>query len=360
MEYYIFVTNDCNLNCKYCSVLLKKQTHNIPETPIYSLDELNDFIHTMQNQNNDDCADIVFFGGEPTLNFQFIRELIESQKQLRNNLYKIKYMLHTNGILLSNIPNDILRNIDAVMLSINYDLVPHDRLNEGYFKTLTDSIKSIKSRKNIPVIGRLTITEKTSLYSEVTLFHTFFDAIYWQIENCYTFSDFLRFYESYKYELELTFNLWLAFLQKGVLLNLIPFIASSSFAINKESPDTFCCGYNDSIIFIQTNGSCYTCAEDMTTMKNIIGDINKGIIFDEFSLKDTNCHSCEYIYMCRGRCGRMHREFQKEHISEYCKLNQLLFDLILKNLPIINKSIKEYELSFNMDNSLYHYTEYTP
>lgn len=360
MEYYVFITNDCNLNCKYCSVLLKNEKHNIPSAPIYSLSELNNFIHTTQLKYNDQCADIVFFGGEPTLNYNYIREIIQSHNRNINVPYKYTYMLHTNGILLGAIPDDILLNIDAIMLSINYDMVPHAQLNEGYFKSLTDSVNTIRRKKNVPIIGRLTITENTSLYSEVSLFNIFFDAMYWQLENCYTFGDFSRFHKSYKYELELTFDLWLKYLQNGILLNFIPFIAATNFALNKQMPTSFCCGYNESIIFIQTNGACYTCAEDMTTQKNLIGDLKIGITFDEFSLKDTVCTACHYNQICKGRCGRMHREFSREHIDEYCKLNKILFNLVLDNLSIISSAIDEFKLNFDMNNSIYHYTEYTP
>ena len=360
MEYYIFITNDCNLNCKYCSVLLRTTEHTIPNHPVYSIDELSHFIYNTQISNRDECADIVFFGGEPTLDYPYIREIIQSGKEQLTPSFKVRYMLHTNGLLLGDIPEDILLQIETVMLSINYNMVPHCNLDDGYFKTLTDSIRTIKRKKSIPVIGRLTITEDTSLYSEIALFHNFFDAVYWQLENCDYFSDYNKYYNTYKYELELSFNLWLAYLKKGILLKFIPFIASACFALNKEIPDSFCCGYNSSIVFIQTNGNCYTCAENMTTSNNLIGNLQDGIQFENFGLEDTKCASCEYIHMCKGRCGRMHKEFSENHIKEYCDLNKYLFDLILRELPVIKSSIDLFGLSLEMNDPIYHYTEYTP
>ena len=41
MEYYLFATNDCNLQCKYCSILLKADELKIPKEPVYSIDDLN-------------------------------------------------------------------------------------------------------------------------------------------------------------------------------------------------------------------------------------------------------------------------------------------------------------------------------
>lgn len=360
MEYYIFATNDCNLNCQYCSVLLKTSENNIPLEPVYSLEALNTFIHNTQVKLNDTHAELVFFGGEPTLNYPFIRDVICSQRIESQQPYTFTYVLHTNGLELGNIPNDILSSISAIMLSINYDKIPHNHLNEGYFRVVADAIMTIRRKKQIPIIGRMTITEETSLFSEIALLNGFFDAIYWQIENCYQFKNFNQFYESYKYELTLVFNSWLKYLERGFLLNYIPFIASTCFANSKEKPSDFCCGYNRSMIYVQTNGDCYTCAEDMTTKHNLVGSIESGFQFDGFGFNDTKCLDCKYVQICKGRCGRMHREFDPIHTNEYCMLNQIMFDLILENLPRINKLVQKWGLSIAMDDPIFHYTEYTP
>lgn len=360
MEYYIFATNDCNLNCRYCSVLLRTFENDIPLKPIYSLDALNAFIYNTQMKFHDAHAELVFFGGEPTLNYPFIRDVIYSQRINSQLPYKYTYVLHTNGLELGNVPNDILNSISAIMLSINYDKIPHNRLNEGYFRVVSDAIITIRRRKQIPIIGRLTITEETSLFSEIALLNGFFDAIYWQIENCYQFKNFKQFYESYKYELTLVFNSWLQYLERGFLFNYIPFIASACFANNKENPKDFCCGYNRSMIYVQTNGDCYTCAEDMTTKHNLVGSIESGIQFESFGFNDTKCFNCQYVQICKGRCGRMHREFEPYHTNEYCMLNQIMFDLILENLPKINELVQKWGLSIAMEDPLFHYTEYTP
>lgn len=360
MEYYIFATNDCNLNCQYCSVLLNTIENKIPLEPTYSLSALNEFIHNTQVKLHDSHAELVFFGGEPTLNYSFIHDVICSQSTNSQSPYTYTYVLHTNGLELGNIPKDILNSIDAIMLSINYEKIPPNRLNEGYFRVIADAIMSIRRKRQIPIIGRMTITEQTSIFSELALLNGFFDAIYWQIENCYYFNNFYQFYESYKYELTLVFNSWLKYLESGILLNYIPFIASACFANNKETPHDFCCGYNRSMIYIQTNGDCYTCAEDMTTKHNLVGSIESGFRFNEFGLNDTRCLNCKYVQICKGRCGRMHREFENSHIKEYCMLNQIMFDLILENLPTINQLVQRWNLSIAMDDPLFHFTEYTP
>ena len=148
-------------------------------------------------------------------------------------------MLHTNGLLLGEIPDNILKHLDSIMLSINYDKIPRLKLNEGYFKTIINSVRIVKQRKPIPIVARLTITEETSLYSEIALFNPFFDAVYWQIENNYQFKDFKAFRDSYKYELTLCFNIWLNYLKRGIMLRLIPFLAATYFLLMSITPMCF-------------------------------------------------------------------------------------------------------------------------
>lgn len=147
-----FISNDCNLNCSYCSILLKKGKGNIPQEPAFSVAELNNFIDKTQRKYNDKSADIVFFGGEPTLNYPFIEKIISSQDSKFEKPYEYHYMLHTNGLLLGEIPDNILKHLDSIMLSINYDKIPRLKLNEGYFKTIINSVRIVKQRKSIVCI----------------------------------------------------------------------------------------------------------------------------------------------------------------------------------------------------------------
>ena len=360
MEYYIFISNDCNLNCSYCSILLKKEKINIPQEPAFSVEELNNFIDKTQRNNNDKIADIIFFGGEPTLNYPFIEKIIYSQNLKCKRPYEYHYMLHTNGLLLGDIPNSILKHLDSIMLSINYDKIHRIKLNEGYFKTIIDSVRIVKQRNPIPIVARLTITEETSLYSEIALFTPFFDAIYWQIENNYHFKKFKEFRNSYRYELTLCFNIWFNYLKRGIMLRLIPFIAATYFSINEHNSNVFCCGYNKSMVYVQTNGSCYTCAEDMTTNSNLVGNITENIQFNTFGPKDVICKDCSYLKICMGRCGRMHKEFSLEHIREYCELNQILFNLIEEHLKDIQFFCQRNNIVISLDDPIYHFTEYVP
>ena len=109
MEYYIYITNKCNMNCSYCSVMMNSKKSNLPESIDYSLDDLESFIDNTQSNHIDEDAIIYFFGGEPTLDYKKISEIINIFKVKKG--YKVKFVLHTNGILLGAIPYNIISHV---------------------------------------------------------------------------------------------------------------------------------------------------------------------------------------------------------------------------------------------------------
>ena len=53
MEYYIYITNDCNMNCAYCSVLFDTAKYCVPLNPQYSFEDLERFITKTQRDYKD-------------------------------------------------------------------------------------------------------------------------------------------------------------------------------------------------------------------------------------------------------------------------------------------------------------------
>lgn len=341
MEYYVYITNKCNLNCTYCSVMLE---HNkkLPDKPIYKLEDLKNFVDIMQKTHPKDTARIYFFGGEPTLDYDAIYLTILSFKDVRN--YKVEFVLHTNGILLDCIPNKLINYIDVIFLSINYEKVFKHGAISKYFIEILQSISKIKSKKNIPFIGRLTISEGTSIYSECTLIGDFFDYVYWQLDNQKVLNDIATYKEHYKQELSLLFDYWFSFFKKGIVLRYIPFLSVIQHLIFEyDVPKKFYCGYGDDIVYIQTDGSCYACCDEVDSKQHYIGDIYNGITFNDMEISNTICQNCEDLIICGGRCGRMHKDFDLERIEDYCDMNRFMFKLIKRNLHEILKIMESYD-----------------
>jgi len=114
------------------------------------------------------------------------------------------------------------------------------------------------------------------------------------------------------------------------------------------------------MLYIQTDGLCYSCVEDFLSKRNLIGDIKTGIEYPFFSIKDIKCNSCEYLNMCFGRCGRMHREFSDDHVTEYCKLNIAMFSYFRENHKRIIDICQKNGISIENISFVTDYTEYVP
>ena len=362
MEYFVYMTNDCNLHCEYCSVLLDCQKTNLPIKPTYSYISLASFVNRLQKEKQDTEVNIYFFGGEPSMEYPAITELVQHLKENIEHQYDLKFVLHTNGLLLDQIPEHLLSELSLIMFSINYEKIPKYNLANSYFSRILENAIITKRRSNIPMIARLTITEQTSLYTEVLQISNFFDFVYWQIENCVHFNDFSKFRDTYTFEIERTFDYWLQYLKNGYMIRLVPFMAVLKFMFFADRPDNeFSCGYGRGMVYIQTDGNCYACSDNVEAGIHYIGNIEKEVNLKNLSLERFTCAGCSYRRLCMGRCGRMHIEFSDDHISEYCQLNQFMFDLFLSQKQQLKEILQTYPRYKDVLNSwLLEYTEFTP
>ena len=359
MEYYVYITNNCNMNCRYCSVLFDTEKYGVPLNPQYTFEDLEKFISKTQEKLNDNIADIYFFGGEPTVDYECITKLIDAMDKPHN--YKINYIMHSNGILIPSAPKRIIEHIDLTLLSFNYELIYKNGHITEYYGKMLDAIKYIKSIKNTPIIGRITVSKKTSLFTESCLISHFVDYVYWQIDNCVKMPNYESYQKQYKYEIDLLLEYWIECLKKGIFLRFVPFISVvRNCLVEAKKPTQFYCGYGNSMIYIQTDGKCYACCDNVATKSHFIGDIFTGINFPEIDLNKTICKDCTYINLCGGRCGRMHKDFSPERIQQYCELNKYTFDRIISFIPEIKKLIDSYpHYMDNFMDPMISYTEYT-
>lgn len=128
----LHVAHDCNMACKYCfgdtGAFEGERSLMSLETGKKAIDFL--LAHSGTRRN----LEIDFFGGEPLMNFDVVKQLIvhgrEAEKPYGKN---IRFTITTNGILLDDeIGNIINETMDNVILSI--DGRPH--VNNGMRKTI--------------------------------------------------------------------------------------------------------------------------------------------------------------------------------------------------------------------------------
>ena len=115
----LHIAHDCNLACRYCFAE-EGEYHGRRALMSYEVGkEALDFL--IANSGNRRNLEVDFFGGEPTLNFQVVKDLVKygrEQEKLHNKNFR--FTLTTNGVLLND---DIMefanKEMDNVVLSID-------------------------------------------------------------------------------------------------------------------------------------------------------------------------------------------------------------------------------------------------
>lgn len=147
------LTNDCNLRCKYCYCFGgEKKDYMTKEIAIASINEAI--------KNHPKELQITFFGGEPTLNFPIIKEVVAYVNKL--NIPR-KFIISTNGIMSRDKLDYIIKNKFIVKLSMDgtekiqnfHRPFPN---NKSSFKIVERTIKKLVKNKIVFRV-RATVTE---------------------------------------------------------------------------------------------------------------------------------------------------------------------------------------------------------
>ena len=146
VELQLLTTLRCNLTCSYCSLgvgdVLGSQ-RNVT----YSLDALDAFIATHLSGHE---IYVTFYGGEPTLNLEFMSAVIERHPGLR-------FQLQTNGTLLERLPDAILAKLSNVLVSIDGgEQITDGYRGRGVYAKVLKNVAAIRERLGGTLTARVT------------------------------------------------------------------------------------------------------------------------------------------------------------------------------------------------------------
>lgn len=160
------VAHTCNLDCDYC---FASQGKYHGERAIMSLEVAKQAIDFLiENSGSHRNLDIDFFGGEPMLNWDVVKETVayadsQAEKQDKN----FRYTFTTNGLLLDKEVSDFLnKHMHNVVLSLDGRKEVHDRLRHridgrGSYDTIVPKFQDfVRSRGEKEYYIRGTYTGK--------------------------------------------------------------------------------------------------------------------------------------------------------------------------------------------------------
>ncbi len=168
----LHIAHDCNLACKYCFAE-EGEYHGRRALMSYEVGKKAlDFL--VANSGNRINLEVDFFGGEPTLNFDVVKKLVEYGRSIEEkNNKKFRFTLTTNGVLLND---EILefanKEMANVVLSIDGRKEVNDRMRpfrggQGSYDMIVPKFKKVaESRDQMNYYVRGTFTHNNLDFSE--------------------------------------------------------------------------------------------------------------------------------------------------------------------------------------------------
>lgn len=348
-EYYIVITNNCNMNCKYC--IGNDIIYGNHPTSNLAIDDLKSICQFINEENdiNPHDINIVFYGGEPLLDQQAIKYIINNTREIKAN-----YLLYTNGILLDSIDKTIRNKLRVILVSFDGVEELHNKYRmQGSFKLIKDQVNNFKKNYNGTLIGRITFMPDSNIYLAVKNSLKTFDAVYWQmasIQNDLIDNQYIAYQDGLK---KLIYE-WIRNIKKGIVDQIIPFQSIISSIIKGENTEKLKCGCGSTLKVINFNGDIYLCDEMIRMNEGKIGSIYSGIKKPETYMYEIDkCKNCEVNKYCGGRCLFMHQYYNNKKIEYYCSNTKFLITELLKNVKSIEKCISENIISFDQLDNFY-------
>ncbi len=168
----LHIAHDCNLACKYC---FAEEGEYHGRKALMSLEvgkKALDFL--VANSGNRVNLEVDFFGGEPLMNWQVVKELVAYGRSLEEaNYKKFRFTLTTNGVLLDDEVLEFAnKEMANVVMSIDgrkeiHDLMrPHRGGQGSYDEVVPKYIKAAESRNQMNYYVRGTFTRNNLDFSE--------------------------------------------------------------------------------------------------------------------------------------------------------------------------------------------------
>ena len=128
----LHIAHSCNLNCSYC---FASQGRYHGERALMSYEtgkRALDFL--VENSGTRRNLEVDFFGGEPLMNFDVVKKLVEYARSIEKEKNKnFRFTLTTNGVLIDDDVIDFAnREMSNVVLSLDGRREVHDRFRVDY------------------------------------------------------------------------------------------------------------------------------------------------------------------------------------------------------------------------------------
>ncbi|MEM0215613.1 MAG: TIGR04084 family radical SAM/SPASM domain-containing protein [Archaeoglobaceae archaeon] len=288
MLYIVILTPKCNLKCRYCGGF---EEGVMPEKIQYSLDDLKKFVGK---------SSIAFYGGEPLLELEKMREIMDKIPAER-------YILQTNGLLLDRLDEIYLKKFSTILVSFDGREHVHNYYR-GSYKRVLENAEKVKHYGG-ELIARMTASLETDIYEDVmhVLSLDIFTHVHWQIDaiwSNFTLKEFEKWVDKYNKGVRRLVKFWIGELLAGRLHRIVPLMGVATAIFDGYNYPPCASGFES--FAISTDGRILACPICPDLEWNCLGDIYTGLMKKLDILEP--CPNCNYFRFCGGRCLFFNRE----------------------------------------------------
>ena len=374
MQFYLTLTNSCNLKCKYCYGKACDDfgsdfhdltiDYSLPGSMSYDIDTLVRFLRKERNPI------LVFYGGEPLLKIDSLTEIMD---KIRN----ARFMIQTNGLLLDRLEPSYVNRFETILVSVDGDETLTDYYRgKGTFREVARNVQAIRQNGfKGELVARMTVGEETEIDRQVLALidnpEIPVSSVHWQLDALFWQNDFprRRFAEwsqlDYNPRLRNLVRIWLEHMRdSGEVMRIYPFVGVMQSLLDGE-PSRLRCGAGWTMFNIQTDGNITPCPV-MAGMKDFyVGNIRESepnLLRDAVHVSEP-CTGCDIYPICGGRClyANATKLWGKEGFNQVCGTVRNMVEALRETLPEVRELLAEEKIQLeDFDYTKYNSCEIIP
>ena len=317
----LHIAHDCNLACKYCFAE-EGEYHGKRELMSYEVGKkaLDFLVKSSGSRHN---LEVDFFGGEPLMNFQVVKDLVAYGRSLEEPFNKkFRFTLTTNGVLLND---EILefanKEMSNLVLSIDgrkeiHDLMrPHRGGQGSYDEIVPKFVKAAKSRNQMNYYVRGTFTRNNLDFSKDVAHLA--DLGFEQISVEPVVAEKIESYAIREEDIPVILEQYdllakdlIRRKKEGKAVNFFHFMIdlSGGPCVAKRLSG---CGSGTEYLAVAPTGDLYPCHQFVGKPEFLMGNVDTGVTNtacrDEFKLCNVyakeKCRKCFARFYCSGGCA---------------------------------------------------------
>lgn len=339
----LHVAHDCNMRCKYCFAGTGPFGADRSLMDLETGKKALDFLFTASGPRQH--VEVDYFGGEPLLNFDVVKGLVQYGKEKARETGKIlKQTLTTNAVLLNGEIIDYL-NKEGIHLILSIDGRPqvHDKMRpltggQGSFALVDRGISAyVKKQQAETYYVRGTYTHFNLDFCEDVMYlvdHGFnrvsLEPVVASPENDYALRE--EDLPVLKEQYARLAQKWLDYYRQGKQFKFFHFnvdLNKGPCLLKRLSG----CGAGNEYLAVSPAGDLYPCHQFMENKDFLMGNVFTGVENEDLRqsfrqahvFRKEKCRSCWARYFCSGGCHANAYNFHRDLLKPYelgCELQK--------------------------------------